>query len=158
MDFSATYIDHIFIRDSSKYRERHAEIGSGTLYCEITDYLPSFVKSSCSNLEEDERPLVRLYVEKMYWNSKSLWQTRDGMIYILKPLIGIMRLSTGFIPNFSKFFVWLSRKRRNDKPGSTKGIKLVLKEKHHLYESPLRKIILVCNWNILVTKLFSEHA
>ena len=64
IEFSATCIDHIFIRDTSKYRERHTEIFSGILYCDITDHLPCFVTLTCSNLGEDERPIVRLYGEK----------------------------------------------------------------------------------------------
>ena len=49
-DFSATCIDHIFIRDASKYRERHTEILSYILYCNITDHPPCFVTLTCANL------------------------------------------------------------------------------------------------------------
>ena len=71
-DFSATCIDHIFIRDTSKYRERHTEIFSGILYCDITDHLPCFVTLTCSNLGEDERPIVRLYGENNTLKFKEL--------------------------------------------------------------------------------------
>ena len=52
-DFSATCIDHILVSDTSKYRERHTEIFSGILYCNITDHLPCFVTLTWFNLGED---------------------------------------------------------------------------------------------------------
>ena len=80
-DFSATCIGHIFIRDTSKYREIHTEIFSGILYPDITDHLPCFVRLTCSNVVEDERPIVRLYGEKNTLKFKELMinETRDDL-------------------------------------------------------------------------------
>ena len=71
-DFSASCIDHIFIRDTSRYSERHTEISAGILYCDITDHLPCFVTLTCSNSHADERPFVRLYGEKSTLKFKEL--------------------------------------------------------------------------------------
>ena len=57
-DFSATCVDHILISDTSKYRERHAEMLSDILFCDTLDHPPCFVTSTCSNFGQDERPIV----------------------------------------------------------------------------------------------------
>ena len=139
-DFSAICIDHIFIRDASRYSERHTEISAGILYCDITDHLPCFVTLICSNSHADERPYVRLYGEKNTLKFKELmpnvsWDAiyTDGSDWYDN---FINLVYTQFQQSFP--LVRLSRKRAKDKPWITKGIKISIKVKHRLYKLSLR--------------------
>ena len=122
-DFSATCIDHIFIRDTSRYSERHTDISAGILYCDITDHLPCFVTLICSYSHADERPYVRLYGEKNSLKFKELMQNvswdaiyTDGSDWYDN---FINLVYTKFQQSFP--LVRLSRKRAKDKPGSQKA-------------------------------------
>ena len=139
-DFSATCIDHIFIRDTSKYRERHTEIFSGILYCDITDHLPCFVTLTCSNLGEDERPIVRLYGEKNTLKFKDLMTNESWDDLYTEDTDWYNNFIDLVYNTFQQSFplVKLSRKRAKDKPWITKGLKISTKEKHRLYRLSLR--------------------
>ena len=54
----------IFIGIYCKHNDRHTEILWGILYRHITDHLLCFVILTCSNIEGDERPRIRLNGEK----------------------------------------------------------------------------------------------
>ena len=139
-DLSATCIDHIFIRDTSRYSERHTEIFAGILYCDITDHLPCFFTLICYNSHADEKPYVRLYGEKNTLKFKELMQNVSwGAIYTdgsdwYDNFINLVY--TKFQQSFP--LVRLSMKRAKDKPWITKGIKISIKVKHRLYKLSLR--------------------
>ena len=71
-EYSATCIDHMFIKVSNRDRILHENILAGILYCDITDHLPCVVSLKCVNyIDNNDRPNVRLYVEKI---AKNLWK------------------------------------------------------------------------------------
>ena len=138
-DFSATCIDHMFIRDTSRYSERHTEISAVILYCDITDHLPCFVTLICSNSYADEIPYVRLCGETNTLKLEELLQNVnwDALYTEGSDLYDnfINLLYTKFQQSFP--LVRLSQKREKDKPWITKGIKIRIKVKHRLYKSYL---------------------
>ena len=48
-NFSATCIDHIFVRMADNKRIKPADISSGLLFNDITDHLPCFISIKCGN-------------------------------------------------------------------------------------------------------------
>ena len=63
---SATCIDHIFIRFSESYANKHLrDTTSGIFFCDITDHLPTFTSIKLNNpAVVTESPKIWLYGEK----------------------------------------------------------------------------------------------
>ena len=140
-DTSATLIDHIFVKLSSKHR--NAAISTGNLISDITDHLPNFLiweKTPCPNT--NNRPLTRLFSEN---NITKFRQHLDSVDWNQILNGGDMDTSSGAFYNeinraFNKCFplVRLSKKRSKDKKWITKGIKICVRKKNILYKEQLK--------------------
>ena len=66
-NFSATCIDHIFVRKADNKRIKSAYIASGLLFNDITDHLPRFISIKCVNhITKMSGPLTRVFGDKNY--------------------------------------------------------------------------------------------
>ena len=63
-DFSATCIDHIFIKIPSNKKSKLDGIAYGILYCDISDHLPCFLSLTCKSNANLTRPRTRIFGEK----------------------------------------------------------------------------------------------
>ena len=63
--FSATRIDHIFVRIADKKRITSDDIASGLFFNDITDHLPCFISIRCGNyIIKNNRLLTRVFGDK----------------------------------------------------------------------------------------------
>ena len=140
-EYSATCIDHIFIKYAKNSRLQPTSTLSGMFYCDITDHLPCFV-SLKSNLYVDNanRPKVRLFGDKNWIKFKELMESYDWNTLYLSST----DLYRSFISIVKRFYeisfpmVTLSRSRMRDKPWVTKGLKKSIKNNHKLYKLYIR--------------------
>ena len=130
MDFSATCIDHIFIRDTNN-SQRHEEVACGIFYCDITDHPICFVTLKRQSNYVLDRPLTRLFGERNTSIFRELMTNEDWDI--------IYTDGTDWYTNFIKLarnkfeacfpLVKVSRQRIKDKPWITKELKMNIKRK-----------------------------
>ena len=93
-NFSATCIDHIFVRIADNKRIKSAYIASGLLFNDITDHLPRFISIKCVNhITKMSGPLTRVFgdkngqrfIERKYVSRKlasTLWTRRWQVLKI----------------------------------------------------------------------------
>ena len=64
-NFSATCIDHIFVRIADNKRIKTGNVASGLLFNDITDHLPCFILIKCRNyITKNDRPQTRVFGDK----------------------------------------------------------------------------------------------
>ena len=136
-DRSATLIDHIYYFDYDK----HYDVLSGNIWCDITDHLPNFLLLKNSEVQKNNAnhlPFVRLYSGKNIEKFKNLVADIDWT-----PLYnhGNANDAYAFFHNklidcHNKCFslVKLSRKCARDKLWITRGIKRSSNRKNKLYK------------------------
>ena len=139
-DFSATCIDHIFVRTMDKNNMNLNCIVSGIFFNDITDHLPCFLSVKCGTQADKEiRPKTRLFGER---NCKKFIELMEGenwqRIYETDADWYFNFIST-ITDKFERCFplVNVSRRRLKDKPWVTKGIKNSIKKSHRLYRSSI---------------------
>ena len=138
--FSATCIDHIFIRDTNN-SHRHEEVVCGIFYCDIMDHVPCFVTLKRQSNYVLDRPLTRLFGE---WNTSEFYELMTNENWDI-----IFIEVTDWYTNFIKFvrnkseacfpFAKVSCQRIKDKPWITKERIMKIKEKNKLYRVYLKK-------------------
>ena len=138
---SATCIDHVFLKISE--REQFPNIENGIFYCDISDHLPCFISIHHGNrFNASNRPMTRIFSEKNCANFKSkmesvnweqIYQNEDDDFYTNFVTV-VLQIYNSCFP-----LVRVSRKRWNDKPWLTKGLKTSIKTKHRLYALSLNK-------------------
>ena len=138
-NFSATCIDHIFVRIADNKRIKPADIASGLLSNYITDHLPCFISIKCGNTKMS-RPLTRVlgdkncqrFIESMQAENWQVLYEPDADWYSRFITVVKQKLETCFP------LVRVSRKRIKDRPWITTGLKLSIKEYHRLYRNALQ--------------------
>ena len=63
-DFSATCIDHIFVRFAKNHKSQLNQIMSGIFYCDITVHLPCFLSIKIKLSNNCKRPLTRIFGDR----------------------------------------------------------------------------------------------
>jgi len=133
--YSATLIDHIFIRAPNK----NMEIISGILFADISDHLPCFVSYKLNEISlesQTNRPRVRLFGDKQSkafaesmnnFNWDSLYQENNDWYERF-----ISSVHNIFVHSFP--LVTVSKKRIKDKIWITKGLKISCKTNSKLYK------------------------
>ena len=144
-EYSATCIDHIFIRYAKNSRSQPTNTLSGMFYCDITDHLRCFVSLKCNLCVDNvNRPKARLFGDKNCRKFKELMEYYDwNALYLSSPY-----LYRSFISVVKRFYeisfpmVTLSRSRMREKPWVTKGLKTSIKNinfiNHKLYKLYIR--------------------
>ena len=138
--FSATCIDHIFVRIADKKRIASDDIASGLFFNDITDHLPCFISIKCGNyITKNNRPLTRVFGDK---NCKRFIESMQAENWP-----ALYSLDVDWYSNFisvikHKFetcfpLVRVSRKRLKDRPWITAGFKSSIKKSHRLYRDTL---------------------
>ena len=128
--FSATCIDHIFVRIADKKKITSDDIASGLFFNDITDHLPYFISIKCGNyIIKNNRPLTRVFGDK---NCKHLIESMQAENWQ-----ALYSLDVDWYSNFisvikHKFeacfpLVRVSRKRLKDRPWITAGLKSSIK-------------------------------
>ena len=106
-EYSATCIDHIFIKYAKNSRSQPTSTLSGMFYCDITDHLPCFVSLKCNLcVDNANRPKVRLLGDKNCRKFKELMESYDwNTIYLSSPDLYRSFISVANV--FTKFrFQW----------------------------------------------------
>ena len=158
---SATCIDHIFIRFSESYANKHLpDTTSGIFFCDITDHLPTFTSIKLNNpTAATERPKIRLYGEKNCKKFEAYLKDAnwDGLYQppgqVFDKFIALIK--TSFDQSFP--LVTMSRKRARDKDWLTPGLKISIQHNHKLYRKKLtnptdNNILLYRQYNRILTK------
>ena len=139
-EYSATCIDHIFVRTTKA--DQNLEVNSGLFYCDISDHLPGFLSIKLKKYNHGkERPMVRLFGDQNCERfaeamSSYRWDdlyTSSGDWYTLF----ISKVKSLFERSFP--LVKLSRKRSHDKPWITKAVKVSIQHNHRLYRKMITK-------------------
>ena len=114
--FSATCIDHIFVRLADKKRITSGDIASGLFFNDIADHLPYFISIKCGNyIIKNSRPLTRVFGDT---NCKRYIKSMQAE-NILSTYIGIRIFISVIKHKFETCFplVSVSRKRLKIGPG-----------------------------------------
>ena len=138
--FSATCIDHIFVRPIEAHNT--AKCVSGLIYCDISDHLPCFISlPTLTNPDKRSRPLTRLFgevnkrkfIDKMASMDWDIFYTNDYHCYI--------NFLTKSVQFFNESFpcVYVSRKRSHDKPWITTGLKCSIRHNFRLYRKSITR-------------------
>ena len=136
---SATCIDHIFVR--SPYLNDKLKFLSGVFYADISDHLPCFLSIDLQKqIKEIDRPSVRLYGDNQCNEFKLQMESFDWDVIYTSGGDWYTNFINSVHSTFVRCFplVTMSRKRRKDKPWITKGLKISVKQNHHLYKKSLR--------------------
>ena len=140
---SATLIDHLFMRVSSKDIEK--TILSGNLFCDITDHLPNFLILPWGTVRKNiiERRKTRIYSEKntlnfmnsiydVDWNVElHKYDNANDMCSFL-----LSRLNKSYQESFP--LVTVSRQREKDKPWITPSLRKAIQKKNRLYSKKIK--------------------
>ena len=137
-NFSMTWIDHIFVRLSHKYKA--VNMISGVFHCDISDHLLCFISIKHTRLcNARERPLTRLFDEmnSAFFVQKMEAQNWDDIYsntedYYNRYITAVIHISQQSFP-----IVRMSRKRWHDKPWMTAVLKASTKRKNLLYNAYL---------------------
>ena len=139
--FSATCIDHVFIKPARNNPSLVNDIVCGLLYCDISDHLPCFVslKSQRAHVMKD-RPNTRIFGERNCSKCVNMMESENwGALYT-----NDADWYTNFLLTVKNKFnacfplVRGSRKRVKDKPWLTHNLKSCIKKKHKLYKTSVR--------------------
>ena len=125
-EYSATCIDHIFIKYAKNSRLQPTNTLSGMFYCDITDHLPCIVSLKCNLCVDNVNRLkAQLFRDKNCRKFKELMESYEwNALYLSSP-----DLYRSFISVVKRFYeisfpmVKLSRSRMRDKPWTTKALK-----------------------------------
>ena len=140
-DFSATCIDHIFVRFAKNHKSQLNQVMSGIFYCDITDHLPCFLSIKIKLSNNLKRLLTRIFgdrnctrfIEAMGNENWDSVFTTDSDWYS----IFVAKVKQKYESSFP--LIQISRKRLKDKPWITKGLKISIKNNHRLYRRSLRE-------------------
>ena len=139
-DYSATLIDHIFLKCPRKLLQN--KCSSGNLIFDVSDHLPNFMLFNIDVPSIKDRPYIRLFTEKRkklfldnLVNEPSLINQND--LDEVNNSYDIF--STNYLNLFNKYFPYVrqSRTSYNDKPYITSGIKVSIKTRNKLYNKYL---------------------
>ena len=139
--FSATCIDHVFIKPARNNPSLVNDIVCGLLYCDISDHLPCFVslKPQRAQVMKD-RPNTRIFGERNCSKFVNMMESENwGALYT-----NDADWYTNFLLTVKNKFnacyplVRVSRKRVKDKPWLTHNLKSCIKKKHKLYKTSVR--------------------
>ena len=139
-DYSATIIDHIFLKCPRKLLQN--KCSSGNLIFDISDHLPNFMFFNIDVPSIKDRPYIRLFTEKRkklfldnLMNEPSLINEND--LDEVNNSYDIF--STNYLNLFNKYFPYVrqSRTSYNNKPYITSGIKVSIKNRNKLYNKYL---------------------
>ena len=124
-DFSATCIDHIFVRFAKNHKSKLNQIMSGIFYCDITDHLPCFlsIKIKLSNILK--RPLTRIFGDR---NCTRFIEAmgNENLHSVFWYSIFVAKVKQKYESSFP--LIQISCKRLKDKPWITKGLKIRTKK------------------------------
>ena len=141
-EYTATLIDHLFIR--LPHRQMTVPVKAGILFNDMTDHLPIFAFLSIQGIwQGSQRPKVRIFsdtnIEKfkdrianINWNH--LLNHECGNINCSEFYNYIEEIYSDSFP-----LVYVSRKRRKDKPWITKGILTSIRHRNKLYRRSIEK-------------------
>jgi hypothetical protein len=139
-DFSATCIDHIFVKFSTKNLALINECLSGLFYCDISDHLPCFLSVKCqTHIDLRNRPKIRLYGDINGRNFVTSMQSTDWNALFTpdNDWYDAFLLKLKHIYNSCFPLVRVSRSRIKDKPWLTTGLKKSIRTNHRMYRSSL---------------------
>ena len=141
-DFSATCIDHIFIRDTNN-SQRHVEVACGKFYCDITDHPLCFVTLKRQSNYVLDRPLTRLFGERNASIFREFMTNEDWDIIYTDGTDWYTNLIKLARNKFEACFplVKVSRQRIKDKPWITKELKMNIKEENIFIVDISRKVM-----------------
>ena len=140
-EYSATCIDHIFVKLSKTSRAIYSDILAGMLYCDITDHLPCFVSLKCIDyINMNEIPKVRLYGERNCQIFVEMMTTKQWDSLYTENVDWYTAFINCVKSFYEQSFPWVtvSRKRIKDKSWISKGLKISMKHNHRLYKASLR--------------------
>ena len=135
-NYSATLIDHIFIKCPRKLLQN--KVSSGNLIFDISDHLPNFMFLNINVPSSKDRPFIRLYTEKRkklfienLSNESPLLMDND--LTEVNPSYDIF--STNYLNLFNKYFPYVRRSQHSfkSKPFITSGIKVSIKARNKLF-------------------------
>ena len=139
-EYSATLIDHIFLKCPRKLLQN--KCSSGNLIFDISDHLPNFMFFDIEVPSIKDRPYIRLYTEKRkkifldnLMNESSLINEND--LSEVNSTYNIF--SSNYLNLFNKYFPYVRQSRTSfkDKPYITSGIKASIKTRNRLYQKYL---------------------
>ena len=140
-NFSATCIDHIFVRIADNKRIKPDDIASGLLFNDITDHLPCFISIKCGiHNTKMSRPLTRVFGDKNCQRFIESMHAENWQVLYEPDADWYSRFITVVKQKFETCFplVRVSRKRIKDRPWITTGLKLSIKKSHRLYRNTLQ--------------------
>ena len=139
-DYSATLIDHIFLKCPRKLLQN--KCSSGNLIFDVSDHLPNFMFFNIDVPTIKDRPHIRLFSEKRkklfldnLVNEPSLINENDlGEVNSSYDIF-----STNYLNLFNKYFPYVRQSRTfyKNKPYITSGIKVSIKTRNKLYHKYL---------------------
>ena len=117
----------------------NSDILAGMLYCDITDHLPCFVSLKCIDyINMNERPKVRFNGERNCQRFVEMMTTKQWDSLYTENVDWYTAFINCVKSFYGKSFPWVtvSRKRIKDKPWTSKGLKVSIKQiidytKHH---------------------------
>ena len=144
-DFSATCIDHIFVKPGGHVKQNISEIYSGIFHCDISDHLPCFLSLKGKNCSTKyTRPKTRIFGDRNCRKFVNLMEsenwddmfTQDTDWYWYTKFIQIVR------EKFENSFplVQVSCKQMKDKLWITKCLKNSIQKCHGLYQQTLTDV------------------
>ena len=148
-DHSATLVDHILLKTSSRLIQN--KVTAGNLISGLSDHLSNFLIFDLNVHSYQNRPKIRLFTEEKINNFMSNIENDATMLNSQLEGNDANEIYKKFIDNFisiyNKYFplIRMSRKRFKQKPYITKGILVSIKNKNLLYkkylehQTPLRE-------------------
>ena len=139
-NYSATLIDHIFIKCPRKLMQN--KVSSGNLIIDVSDHLPNFLFLNINVPSIKDRPFIRLYTEKRKklfienLNNESALLMENDLTEVNS---SYAIFSTNYINLFNKYFPYVRQSQRSfkSKPFITSGIKVSIKARNKLYNKYL---------------------
>ena len=136
-DFSATCIDHIFVKPGGHVKQNISEIYSGIFYCDISDHLPCFLSLKGKNCSTKyTRPKTRIFGDRNCRKFVNLMESENWDDMFTEDTDWYTKFIQIVRGKFENSFplVQVSRKRMKDKPWITKGLKNSIQKCHRLYK------------------------
>ena len=140
-DYSATLIDHVFVKLNDKRRK--SKITTGNILTDVTDHLPNFLLlSDIPTSKRNHRPLIRIFSERninkfnealsaLNWNELLIENSATDACDIF-----YNHITDVFESSFPR--IRLSNKRANDKKWMTSELRKCIQDKNRLYKKRLR--------------------
>ena len=126
-DFSATCIDHIFVKPGGDVKQDISEIYSGNFYCDISDHLPCFLSLKGKNCSlKYTRPKTRIFGDRKCRKFVNMMESENWDDMFTQDTDWYTKFIQIVREKFENSFplVQVSRKRMKDKPWITKGLKI----------------------------------